>query len=363
MVQVPDRHYLIALSAVPNLGPVRMRRLLSFFGTPEAAWSASATALRAAGLEEKIAGALVDLRRSLDPATLLDRLERTGTRALVQGDAEFPARLVDLPSAPLILYARGTLLPADEQAVAIVGTRRATTYGREVTRRIAADLAAAGVTVVSGLARGIDAAAHQATLSAGGRTIAVLGCGLDITYPPEHGLLAEQIAASGALISEYPPGTPPDAPHFPARNRLISGLSLGVLVIEAPAKSGALITVGFALDQGREVFAVPGSVLAGTSDGCHALIRDGALLVTSAAEVLEALNLVRREAQAAVRQLPLGDNEAERTLIQLLSSEPIHVDDLGRASQLPISTLNATLTIMELKGLVRQAGTMSYVLA
>jgi DNA processing protein len=361
--RVPDRHYLIALSAVPGVGPVRIRRLIQYFGSPEAAWRASLSHLLAAGLEEKIAGSLATLRGALDPESLPGRLERAGVRALVPTDEEYPARLHELRDAPAVLYVRGALTPADERAVAIVGTRKATSYGREVTRRFAAELAAVGVTVVSGLARGIDAAAHQATLNAGGRTIAVLGSGLDIIYPSEHRQLAEQICEQGALVSEYPPGIKPEAQFFPARNRWIAGLALGVLVVEAPARSGALITAGLAGDLGRDVFAVPGSVLGGSAEGCHALIRDGATLVTCAAELLEDLNLAQRELQAIARRLPLGDNEAENALIRLLTAEPTHIDDLSRTSGLPISTLNATLTIMELKGLVRLAAPMSYVLA
>lgn len=358
-----ERHYLIALSAVPGIGPVRTRRLLAAFGGPAAAWRASLLALRAAGLEEKIAHGLVALRQTLDPESLPRRLERAGTRALVPDDPEFPARLNEIRYAPLILYVRGELTPADDRAVAVVGTRRATTYGREVTRRLTAGLAEAGLTVVSGLARGIDAAAHQAALQAGGRTLAVLGCGPDVIYPAEHRQLAADIVERGALISEYPPGTAPEATNFPARNRLISGLTLGVVVAEAPARSGALITAGFAAEQGRDVFAVPGSVLAGHADGCHALIRDGATLVTGAADVLEALNLAHHDTRTVARQLALGDTDAERAIIAVLSTEPVHVDDLGRQSGLPVPTLNATLLLMELKGLVRQAAPMSYVLA
>ena len=360
---MPDRHYLIALSAVPGIGPVRMRRLLATLGTAEAIWRAPAQVLRATGLEERLITSLQKTRATLDPESLPARLERARTRAIVPEDAEFPAALIALPHMPLILYVRGEITPADARAVAIVGTRRATSYGREVTRRVTSDLVAAGVTIVSGMARGVDAVAHQTSLEAGGRTLAVLGCGPDIIYPSEHRQLAERIAERGALVSEYPPGTPPDAPNFPARNRLISALALGVVITEAGARSGALITAGFAADQGREVFAVPGNVLTGHADGCHALLRDGASLATSASDILEALDLARREERAAARQLPLGDNDTERQVIGLLSAEPTHIDDLGRASQLPISTLNATLTIMELKGLVRQAGAMSYVLA
>jgi DNA processing protein len=362
-VAVPDRYYLIALTSVPGIGPIRTRRLLSAFGSAEAAWRAPLAALCAAGLDERLAAALVALRRTLDPEMLPARLERARTRALVPADAEYPARLAELPYAPPVLFVRGGLTAADARAVAVVGTRRATNYGREVTRRLTADLVAAGVTIVSGLARGIDAVAHQTALAARGRTLAVLGCGTDVVYPPEHRHLAEQIVEQGALISEYPPGTAPDGPNFPARNRFIAALALGVLVVEAPARSGALLTANFAADQGRQVFAVPGSILGGSAEGCHALIREGATLVTSAAELLADLNLAQQELRAEARRLPLGDDETENALLRLLSAEPAHADELSRASGLPISTVNATLTIMELKGLVRQAAPMSYTLA
>lgn len=357
-----DRPFLMALTAVPGIGPVRTRLLLAAFGSAESAWRASAVALGAAGLDEKVAAALVALRATLEPASLPERLARAGTRAVAWDDDEYPARLAELSGSPPVLYVRGTLTDADARAVAIVGTRRASHYGREVAHRFATDLVAAGVTVVSGLALGVDAAAHAAALAAGGRTLAVLGCGPDIIYPPSHRRLAEQIIEQGALISEYFPGTKPDAVNFPARNRWIAGLSLGVLVVEAPARSGALITAELAGELGRDVFAVPGSILSGSSDGCHMLLRDGATLVTTAAELLDDLNLARHELLAEARRLPLGDNDTETALLALLSAEPVHVDDLGRASGLPVSTLNATLTIMELKGLVRQATRMSYVL-
>jgi DNA processing protein len=228
-----------------------------------------------------------------------------------------------------------------------------------VTTRLAGELAAAGVTIVSGLARGIDGIAHQAALRSGGRTIAVLGSGPDIIYPDEHRHLAEQIAEQGAVISDYPPGTKPDAKNFPPRNRIISGLALGVVIVEAPTKSGALITADFAADQGREVFVVPGSVLAAASAGCLRLLRDGARPVTSAEDVLEDLNLARRQEQAMVQQaLPL--DEDERRVLALLTGEPQHIDELAEASNVPIAQAGALLVTLELKGLVRNAGAQHY---
>ena len=208
------------------------------------------------------------------------------------GDDGYPERLRSIAAAPALLYIRGEMTPDDSLSVAIVGTRRATAYGREVTHRLATDLAALGVTVVSGLAKGIDGIAHDRTLAAGGRTIAVLGHGLHTIYPPEHKSLAARIAdGNGALITEYPPGAPIDPGNFPARNRIISGLALGVVIVEADRKSGAMITADFAADQGREVFAVPGSILSPMSAGCNALIKDGARLVTGVDDILAELRL------------------------------------------------------------------------
>jgi DNA processing protein len=250
--------------------------------------------------------------------------------------------------------------------VAIVGTRRPTPYGKEAARELAAALASAGVTIVSGLARGVDAAAHVAALEAGGRTIAVLGSGLDKIYPHEHTVLAEKIVNSGAVISDYPLGTPPESVNFPPRNRLISGLSLGVIVVEAPPESGALITTEFAVEQGREVFAVPGSILNRNSAGPNRLIQQGAKLITSAEDVLEELNLKMAAQHAEARaQLSLLDtaDETERALLSHLSTEPLHADELCVLLGQPIASISSALAMMELKGLVRQVGGMTYVAA
>lgn len=263
---------------------------------------------------------------------------------------------------PPLLYVRGQLSPVDAWSVAVVGTRSPTSYGREATRRIVGELAAAGVTIVSGLAIGIDTAAHEAALEAGGRTIAVLACGLDMVYPERNAALAERICASGALVGEFALGTRPAPQLFPVRNRIISGLAMGVLVIEAGIQSGALITVNFALEQGREVLAVPGSIFSKVSQGPHQLLRSGAAMVTCGQDVLDALNLSAAAAQQEV-QAALPEGPTEAALLDLLSYEPRHVDELRRQSDLPIAAVSSTLALMELKGLVRQVGAMQYVLA
>jgi DNA processing protein len=244
--------------------------------------------------------------------------------------------------------------------VAIVGTRRVSAYGRQVTEELGAFLARNGITIVSGLARGVDAIAHQAAIKAGGRTLAVLGCGVDRIYPPENRQLAEKMMSSGAIISDYAPGTPPDSANFPPRNRIISGLSMAVVVVEAGETSGALITAQFAIDQGREVFAVPGNILALQSKGTNRLIQEGARPLLGAQDVLDVLNLERVTEQRAVRKV-LPSDSVERQLMGVLSQEPLHVDEIRNQTGLSIDRVSATLVMMELKGLVRQVGGMNYV--
>ncbi len=287
------------------------------------------------------------------------RLRAIGARLISLFDEDYPIRLRDIADPPPVLFVLGRMLGADEPAIAVVGTRRATSYGRQAVDRIVSDLASAGVAIVSGLARGIDAAAHQSTLSAGGRTIAVLGSGLDRVYPSEHRGLAQQITRDGAVVTEFPLGTAPDAMNFPRRNRIISGLAQGTLVVEADLESGALITVDFALEQGRDVYAVPGSIFSPTSRGTISLIKEGAKPVSSAEDILEELNI--EFTQAALAPSPEPDTDEESRLLALLTADPAHIDDIGRASGLPMPVVSATLAIMELKGLTRNVGGLHYV--
>lgn len=353
-----DPRYWLGFGRVPFIGPARIGRLLDRFGNLERAWGASASELRQV-LDERALESLLRTRQELDLEREYERIRALGIGVVTRVDPGYPRLLAEIPAPPPVLYVKGDVRADDDIAVAVVGTRRSTSSGREVAGRIAGELAASGVTIVSGLARGIDGAAHQAALRAGGRTIAVLGCGLDIVYPPEHRKLTEQIVEAGALLSDYPPGQPPDGPNFPARNRIISGLSLGVVVVEAPNRSGALITVDFALDQGRDVFVVPGSVLSPASAGSNRLLRDGARPVRSAEDVLEDLNIGQRQEQAAVQQvLPL--EEGERRVLALLTGEPQHLDEIAAAGNVPVYEAAALLQMLELKGLVRNAGAQHY---
>lgn len=290
----------------------------------------------------------------------LARVHGMGFKLLTLDDPEYPGDLSEIHSPPIVLYIWGDLLPQDRVGAAIVGTRRATPYGKAVARDLASGLASSGVTVVSGMARGIDAVAHQAALEAGGRTIAVLGSGLDHIYPPEHRNLAGSIAKSGAVLSDYPLGTRPEGSNFPPRNRIISGLSLAVVVVQAGERSGALITARFAAEQGRDVFGVPGRIYDRGSKGSNRLIGQGAFPATSVDDVLEVLNL-DVIARAAPTTLP--EDKTERIVLSSLGSEPIHIDELRSKCDLPISELTACLSILELRGQARQVGGMHYVRA
>lgn len=353
--------YWVGFNLVKGIGPMKVRALLDHFGDLETAWCADVSALRKAGLDRRALTSLLKTRDQLNLDAELDRLVEHNIRALTWNDPEYPARLLQIPDPPPVLYVRGLLTSEDEWAVAVVGTRRASAYGKAVTGRLVTDLAVNHVTIVSGLARGIDGEAHRAALDAGGRTIAVLGCGLDLIYPPEHRNLAHDIVENGALVSEYPLGTRPEASNFPPRNRIISGLSLGVLVVEAGFKSGALITADFAADQGRDVFAVPGNLYARSNEGTNRLIQDGAKLVMGAEDILEELNLMMVAQQVEVRAV-VPETKTEALLLQHLSLDPVHVDELALQVDLPIAAVTSNLALMELKGMVRQVGGMNYVL-
>lgn len=353
-----ERDYWLALSTVRGIGAVRFRRLLNYFGQLSLAWNASRAELIAAGLTEKLADAVVQKRAGLDPAGISPALNKKAIQTLTWEDGDYPRYLKEIDQPPPVLYYRGSILPEDDLAVGIVGTRNVTAYGKQLTRDTATYLAANGVTIVSGLARGVDAIAHQTAVEQGGRTLAVLGSGVDVIYPPEHRALAESIIAHGALISDYPPGTQPDGVNFPPRNRIISGLSRGTVVIEAGESSGALITAKFSIDQGREVFAAPGSVLSPMSRGTNNLLAAGAIPLTSPTVILKCLNISQARPPKSETKPALDVEEAR--ILRALGQDTLHIDDLCGILGTSVEKLTAQLTMMELKGLVLRARGMEY---
>lgn len=358
--EMRDLQYWVSFHLIPGVGRVRLSRLREYFKDLERAWRASASELRAAGLEPKVVETILALRPQISPEGEMERLERHKVLVLTLEDPGYPPRLKEIYDPPPVLYLKGPFLPQDELSLTVVGTRRATLYGREVTERLVGELAGNGITIVSGLARGIDSVAHRAALAAGGRTIAVFASGLDIVYPAENARLAQEILSQGALVSDYPLGTRPRAENFPRRNRIMAGLGLGVLVVEAGEASGALITSNLALEQNREVFAVPGSIFSPQSSGTNRLLQEGAKLVRKAQDILEELNLTLVPQQL---EMILPADRTEALILKALSLEPTHIDALRRHSGLPIATVSSTLSLMELKGMVRQVGGMNYVLA
>ena len=357
-----DIKYWIGFNSIPGIGRVRLTQLENYFGNMENAWKASPGELKHAGLDSVAMRAITHWRPQISPEAEMEKLDRYGVKVLTCNDPAYPSRLKEIYDYPPVLYVRGSLLPEDEWCLAVVGTRRASVYGKQITEEIVTDLAQSKITIVSGLAKGIDTAAHQSALAAGGRTIAVFACGLDIVYPGENTKLARGIMEQGALISEYPLGTRPRAENFPRRNRILSGLSLGVLVTEAGETSGAMITAHLALEQNREVLAIPGSILSPASRGTNRLIQEGAKLVRDYTDILEELNLTAVTRQMEMREV-LPESDTESLLLKQLSAEPTHIDEVCRSSGLPAATVSGTLAMMELKGLVKQVGTMNYVLA
>ncbi|MDA0920695.1 MAG: DNA-processing protein DprA [Planctomycetota bacterium] len=350
----------IRLNLVPGIGPRHQRSLLDYFGDPESIFAASLTELeRVSGVGPKLAR-LIHAARTTDHAESEVRTcQQHGYRLLRMGTDEYPENLTEVCDAPLILYCRGELKAQDNLAVGIVGSRRCTLYGTQQAERFGRALAMAGITVVSGLARGIDAAAHRGALAAGGRTIAVSATGLNHIYPPEHVELAEQISKNGAVVCESRLDQQPTSGIFPQRNRIISGLSLGVVIIEANRKSGALHTARHAMEQGREVMAIPGRIDSFASDGCNDLIRDGATLIRNVDDVIEALGPlvepVQTEDQQEVRSpRELTLSTQERLILDMVTSEPQHLDEIIRTAEIGSSRVLATLTVLEMKRMVKR---------
>lgn len=350
-----DLNYLIALHSVPGVGSVRLKRLVDVFGGPKAAWEAKVSDLKKAGLGEIASKKLDEVRKTLDPDKYFEEVENLGIKILTIWDEDYPKLLAEIYDPPTIIYYKGNKDLFNKKAIGIVGSRKVTGYGRMVTENLTSDLVKSGLVIVSGLARGVDSIAHQATIKEEGATIAVLAGGIDEIYPPENTDLAHQILESGGLIlSEFPPHWPHLAGNFPQRNRIISGLSLGVLVTEAAEDSGSLITARQALDQNRAVFAVPGPINSQLSQGPSELIKNGAVLVTNYKDILDELGLDLHQKPQSIKDVQLEDSEKE--IIGLLNNETKHLDEICRSLNRKTSEISANLVKMEIKGLVKNLG-------
>ena len=358
---VEAKEALVALNMVEGVGPVRLRLLLAHFGDAAAVLAASQSQLsRIQGIGDATAQAIAGWEKSIDLTAELQRIRDFGCRIITQLDPEYPELLRQLYDPPIVLYIKGKLTTADKNAVAIVGSRRASPYGQQTARKLAYQLGYVGVTTVSGGARGIDTAAHQGTLNAKGRTIAVLGTGINLVFPPENAELFERITGQGALITQFPFNRPADKQSFPIRNRIVAGMTLGTVVIEAGLNSGALITAGMAVDQGRQVFAVPGRIDSPQSKGCHDLIKKGAKLCEDAADILSEFEYLfpqtnRPPSPAETGALPgISLSENEQKAYDALSHEEVHIDEVIQKSGLPAAAVSVALLSLEMKRLVRQ---------
>ncbi len=356
---------MVRLALTPGIGPRTRLALLERFGTPEKIFEAPPSQLRETpGVGAKLCNRLVAAKEEIDAAGEIAYCRQHGIALITQNDPAYPRALQEIYDPPGLLFVRGQLRPSDTLSIAIVGTRHATPYGLRIAERLAGGLSRAGLTIVSGLARGIDAAAHRGALNANGRTIAVLGSGVTNVYPPEHREFADQVAQNGAVLSELPPRAAPLAGTFPQRNRIITGMTLGVIVVEAAERSGALISAQHAMEQGREVFAVPGPVDSRTSRGCHRLLRDGARLVESVDDILEELGpLVEAtpvdDGRTVHHAAELSLNEIEKQVLDAIQSSATAIDHIVEVTRLSVPQILATLSVLEMRRLIRRlSGTM-----
>ena len=346
----------IGLSSIPGIGRVTFRKLVALFGSPEKALSASVDDLRKiGGLSDKIVAAIGSFPWQEHAAREITKAAEANVAIITADSPAYPASLRNTPDAPVYLYVKGTLQSSDANSIAIVGTRKPTHYGMTVTRRLAGDLSSAGFTIVSGMARGIDTQAHRGALASRGRTIAVLGCGINVVYPPENKGLMEEIGKSGAVVSENPFGTQPESGYFPSRNRIISGLSRGTVIIEAAEDSGSLITANYTLEQGRKLYAVPGNIGSLTSKGTNSLIKQGAILVEGVEDILRNLGVQKQDEAPAMQARPLPVlTEDESTVLCCITNEPKHIDIIMNESRANAGKLGGVLINLELKGLAKQ---------
>jgi DNA processing protein len=358
----------LALFTVPQVGPVRYISLVRHFGSPQKVLDAAKDEL--AELPDIGPVIASNIKKGVsweDAEKQTELIDKSGVRLVNFKEEQYPKNLLSIYDPPPFLFVKGEITKEDKNAIAIVGCRSASAYGKRITENIARELADRGITIISGMARGIDSIAHNSALKDKGRTIAVFGSGLDVIYPPENRKLADKIISSGALISEFTMQTKPEAPNFPRRNRLISGLSLGVVVVEAGAKSGALLTANCALEQNREVFAIPGNLGAKTSEGTNRLIKQGAKLVTSVEDILEELRMTIQGIKSPSGIKSEEDlshlSEKEKNIYQLLSGEPYHIDKIATQASISVSDALSLLLSLELKGMVKQLSGKMFILA
>lgn len=358
MTNIP---YLLALHSIDGLGPIRLRAVLEYFKDPKLVWEANGEELSKIGIFKNTVNLFLETRKKLEPETYAKKISDSGIKWITIFDDAYPKLLKEIHDPPIVLYYKGKLI-SDEQAIGVVGTRKMTGYGKLATEQFTRGLVGSGLTIVSGLARGIDSQAHLTAVSENGRTIAVLGGGLNNIFPPENKSLAAKIASDfGAVISEFPPNYPSLPGNFPARNRIISGLSLAVVVIEAAQDSGSLITARLALEQGREVFAVPGPITSDLSKGPINLIKDGARVVFSPEEILEELGISNRSYKSDMtNRSDLNLSEEEKQVLAVLENENRHIDEIGRQLNFPAPKISALLLKMEISGLVQSMGAGIY---
>jgi len=355
-----EKEYLTAVYAFNYFGPARVKLLLSVFKSAKKIWNADTKDLLEIGLTGGKISEFESFRKNFDPDNYFKKLKKLKINVVTFLEKEFPENLKGLEGAPLILYYKGKLSVRDSNSVAIVGSRKMTSYGREVAEKFSSELAAFGVTIISGLAKGIDTAAHKGAIKGGGRTVAVLGNGLDTIYPPENTALAEEIIKTGgAVMSEFPLGYPSLPVNFAIRNRIVSGMASAVIVVEGAEKSGTLLTAAHAAEQGKTVFAVPGQITSPLSAAPLYLIKNGARVATGSMDILEELDMqVKVDKEKIEKAMPASKSEAE--IIEILENEPLHLDELVRMTGSKIAEMSARLTIMEMKGMVRNLGKGMY---
>jgi len=354
--------YLNALNKIPGIGPQKMKLLMNRFGDSKKVWESDLSEIMAGGINEKLAQIIIRERVRINPELEWEKLTRENIRLIDFDSPDYPRLLKEIPSAPYLIYYKGDYDFNSRPLLAIVGSRKFTTYGQQVALSLARDLAGAGITVVSGMALGIDTFAHRGALEAGGQTLAVLGSSLEDGFigPRTNFNLSRQIIANGALLSDYPPGTQATAQTFPARNRLMAGLTTGTIVVEAAQQSGTLITANMALDFNREVFSVPGNIFSPVSQGTNSLIKQGAKIITGVNDILEELNLTDFRQEKKIQEIIPASKE-EEIILQILSNEPQHIDRIIKLSKINTSIVSSTLIILEMKGYIKDMGGQNYI--